>query len=199
MKQLLKSGKLDIAASNACGIYGIQFPDNRWLVGCSVSILVRIARYISGEKINTKTKDAISKHGWKSVKIYLLEECIPQKDVLLKKESEWSIKLKSYTDGYNMVPCGQTNINNGICAARPKYDAAFKQKVSDAMVEHHAKNRCSTGKYKNWKKLYIAAKTISPSMQLGENLGTHPSTEFEMEFSKLSKWNKKRVLSIIKS
>lgn len=201
MKLILKNGKLNVVDANACGIYGLKFPDGMWLVGYSSSILVRLARYISGEKINLKTKQGIADYGWQSVEGYVLEECENKRDMLMRKEEEWSTKLDSYTNGYNMVPCGYGNEDSGKNAPRPKYNKQFKAKVSAAMVRFHSsKKRGTPKKYNNWKKLWEEAKRIKPGIAVKGDLGSAPlNTPFEIEFSKLSKWNKQRVLKVIKT
>lgn len=200
MKLVLKNNTLDIKAANVCGVYGLKFPNGKWLVGYSRSILVRLARYISGEKINLKTKQAIIEYGWDSVEGYVLELCENNRDMLMRKEEAWSTKLDSYANGYNVVPCGYGDVENGKHAPRPKYDNTFRSNVSKAMRRHHmSKKRGTPKKYNNWRALWAAALKVKPGITLSENLGTPLDTEFELKFSKLSKWNKKRVIQLIKS
>lgn len=200
MNLILSNGQLDICAANKCGVYGLQFPDGGWLVGYSNSILVRLSRYISGEKINKRTKEAVSLHGWKPILGYVLEECPNDIDVLKRREEHWSKYLHSFEDGYNAVPCGYGCAESGRLAPRPEYDNRFKQSVSVGMKQHHA-NKPPVGgtkKYKNWKRLWAAATSIKPNLDPTKNLGRCPTTEFEIEFDKLSDWNKKRVMKLIK-
>lgn len=207
MKLIMENGKLDIIGANACGIYGFMFPDNKWLIGYSSHITIRMGRYFARERLNKKVREGLDKYGWAQIKIYILEECENKKDVLLRREEYWSDKLDSVNNGYNVVSCGLDCIETGIQSARyapspvprPVYDDSFKNKVSDGMKKHHAnKNRRPPKKYNNWKDLWIAAKYIIPDISLPENLGTLPSeTEFGIEWNKLSRWNKRRVSKII--
>ncbi len=201
MKVILKNGKLDVVAANTSGVYGLQFPDGKWLVGYSKCILTRLPRYVSGEKINTKTKAVVVACGWNSVTGYLLEKCDAKKDVLMRKEEEWSTKLQSTSDGYNMVPCGYGCAESGKLAPRPIYGTVFKKKVSEAMKRYHmTKKGRSPKKYNNWKKLWANAKAKYPTLDLHKSLGGYPlDTEFGVEFDKLSNWNKQRVINVIKT
>lgn len=194
----MENNKLDIIGANACGIYGFLFPDNKWLVGYSSKMSVRLGRYFSEERLNSKFKDGLSKYGWAQIKIFVLEECEDNKSILLEREKYWSEKLNSFNDGYNVVACGCDSFITGREGGKLQttvYNEEFKDRVSEGMRKHHA-NKKANGpkKYKNWKKLYISAKQINPSIYLPENLGTLPTdTEFGIEWNKLSKWNRKRV------
>lgn len=204
MKLIMENGKLDIIGANACGIYGFMFPDNKWLVGYSSHITIRLGKYFAGDRLNKKFKEGLDKYGWALIKIYVLEECENKKDVLLRREEYWSDKLDSVNNGYNVARCGygcaETGRQAGKNAPRPIYDDGFKNKVSEGMKKHYAsKKRKAPKKYNNWKTLWVAAKQINPDIALNENLGRvlPNNTEFGIEYNKLSKWNKKRVSKII--
>jgi hypothetical protein len=194
----MENGKLDIIGANACGIYGFMFPDNKWLVGYSSHITIRLGRYFSRQRLNKKFIEGLDKYGWELIKIYVLEECENKKDILLRREEYWSEKLDSVKNGYNVVTCGYDHTITGILGGGLQttiYNKEFANSVSEAMRKYHANKKVKTPKkYKNWKKLYISAKQINPNIYLPQNLGTLPTdTEFGIEWNKLSKWNRKRV------
>ena len=190
MKLILENGKFDIIGANACGIYGFMFPDNKWLVGYSTQMATRLGRYFAEEKLNTKFKEGIKKYGWPAIKLYVLEECANEKSILLQRELFWSEKLDSHNNGYNVVPCGDYKRGTN-----KEYDDIFRKKVSEGMKRHHAKNlnkQYSTNN--NWMKLWKAACQVESSLSIPEDLGTIPSsTDFGVEWNRLSKWNRKRI------
>ena len=149
----MENNRLDIIGSNACGIYGFLFPDNKWLVGYSSQMTTRLGRYFAGERLNSKFKDGLKKYGWEAVKLYVLEECENNKSVLLAREAYWSKKLNSVNDGYNVALCGSDGKNNGkygILGANgghlqnTVYDETFKRKVSEGMKRYHARKNLGT-------------------------------------------------------
>ena len=192
----MENNKLDIVEANACGIYGFLFPNNRWLIGYSSKIVMRIGKYFSGD-VNVKFREAIKEHGWSSVKMYILEECENKKETLLGKEKYWSEKFDSVNNGYNVAACGIEDYGeygkqqHAIIENKEK----FSKMMSEVMKKYHAtKKQKPPKKYKNWKKLWITAKQITPEISVPENLGTLPThTEFGIEWNKLTKWNRKRV------
>ncbi len=146
----MENNKLDIIGSNACGIYGFMFPDNKWLVGYSSQMTTRLGRYFAEERLNAKFRDGLSRYGWETVKLYILEECENDKSILLSREAYWSEKLDSVNNGYNVAACGGDNKNNGKYGMlganggylqNTVYDETFKNKVSEGMKRYHARKK----------------------------------------------------------
>lgn len=143
----MENNKLDIIGANACGIYGFMFPDNKWLVGYSNQIIIRLGKYFGGEKMNQKFKCGVSKYGWPNIKVFILEECENKKSVLLEREAYWSNKFDSVNNGYNVAPCGLDCVEIGKVTGhlqKTVYDDAFKIKVSRGMKEYHARKKLGT-------------------------------------------------------
>jgi hypothetical protein len=143
MKLIQENNQLNVIDANVCGVYGFQLPDGGWLVGYSNNILNRVCQYYrlrtaghKGRAGNLKFRAAVDKCGWAVVKVYVLEECSDDKTTLLRKEGEWSRKLDSVKNGYNVMECG---VEGGICTTI--YDINFKMGVSAAMKEYHAKRK----------------------------------------------------------
>jgi hypothetical protein len=194
MKLVLENNKLDMLAAGVCGIYGFQFPDGKWLVGYSSYISRRPANYYQ-HRSNLKFKDGIEKYGWSSIKMYILEECENNKEILLQKEKEWSDKLDSFNNGYNAMQCGKIQ----WASTAEVYDNKFCSKVSESMVKWH-KNRknISKSKYRNWKKLWNSTTKNKSYLLFVETLVDLPeTTAFGIEWNTLSKWNRKRIKELL--
>jgi hypothetical protein len=141
MKLIQDNNQLNINEANVCGVYGFQLPDGGWLVGYSTNILNRFCQYYRVEKKsgNLKFRDAVGKCGWSAVKGYVLEECPNDKKTLLSKEGEWSRKLDSVKNGYNVMECG---VESGTNVAIYK-DINYRMSVSDGMRRYHEKRKLS--------------------------------------------------------
>ena len=144
MKIIQQNGQLDVTGANVCGIYGFKFPDSKWLVGYSTNILNRVVQYVSNRKSKHKSRSgnlvfrgAVEKYGWPTIEVYVLEECPNDKLVLLKQEREWSNKLDSHRNGYNVMPCGIEKWEKSSTVYGPE----FRCSVSKAMKEYHRKRK----------------------------------------------------------
>lgn len=92
------------------GIYGILCTEtNKWYVGASKDIDSRLKAHRSELKISSWTckkgmHQDVKRFGMKSIKFYVLEECLPCE--LVEREGFWMFKLNSIRNGYNTMTSG---------------------------------------------------------------------------------------------
>ncbi len=125
------------------GIYGLQNRINKkWYVGQSLDIRKRWGKYRGMQcKAQPKLYNALVKYGVSNFDFHVLEECIPDKSILDRRENHWIEDRNSINNGYNLKGGGangkhseSTKQQMSISKMGKTFSAEHKQKISKSLV-----------------------------------------------------------------
>ena len=128
------------------GIYGLLCKTTgKWYVGQSINIETRWDKHY--KRLNCKGQPkiyhALKKYGYDDFDKVILEECVPEKDILDKKEDYWIIQKNSINNGYNIRGGG---FGHGWHSEETKQkirEARAKQSIGSGHVSEEARMRLS--------------------------------------------------------
>jgi group I intron endonuclease len=100
--------KVDIMIKKIAGIYGLRnILTNKWYVGQSIDVKFRWKKYSYSDCRNqTKLFNALKKYGYDSFEKIILEECLPDANVLNLREDYWIDYYDAIDNGYNIRRAG---------------------------------------------------------------------------------------------
>ena len=110
-----------------CGIYGLRCrTTNKWYVGQSLDIVTRWNKAYKKLRCKDQIKlyHALLKYGYDDFDKVVLEECLPDVELMNAREDHWIIAYNSIDDGYNIRHGG----------SHGKLSEETKEKISKALT-----------------------------------------------------------------
>jgi len=149
------------------GIYCLTFPSGKSYIGQSINIEKRLSIYKLNHacKSQKKLKNALSKYGYNSLKIIILEEC--EKEELDSSEKFWVSYFDTVNLGYNISWGGASGMKYR------KHSTETKIKISKSKTGQKMKRSVE----------YCKMLSITRSGKNNYFYGKHPSDETRRKLS----------------